>query len=1616
MLQGMERWLQPGVTGNDTGRNSRGVDRLYTAGSSGSSIDERIGLESVGGRSRSNSLPIRAQSQSEYLDSIRALAEAYSTVEQHRKSGGHATGAVGELGTGSGYLTRSRSATMTDVLHYRAGRTDSQQTVDSSQVFDRASPQVSDVSEVFLPPASDDEKARIINSRLQELDSAQRSWKRRVADYVHGLPSTKPLPGEGGRIQDPKRRRIWSTGERLPWEIRSSDGVSPRQRITTVSSDSTYSCSQLSTSSSRDSIQLWVDSIDGQEGDPDITLTPGQVNGDHRKSIGSLLPANRKISDSGNGIPKRIVASVEDDLGLGADAGSVTGSIKGEDATTNQVTGPGGKTLAKKLTNSDIINLANQTKALQSRRKQLQRMGSSAMSDASVASVSDLLYARNDPEELLLSLGFGGGKEPNPLDRIPGRFLQQPSMAQGISVDNYLMLSETQDQKYGFSLHGGLRGLGAVLQQSMCAITPSAEQLVCQTDVGGVMSWPTSRGEKSVSPVAGNQPLAEPVRQGTLSVRPVSPGGELPRTDLQVLNLQPDSVGETDLTRPRSGLNISHKAKDASSPTSPSSSHSTSSVSLSPAIENEPNECVFSGQVRVNSFADSSHGYEFVSDSSDSDWDYEEVDSSAGSLRPAEEHRRSRLTRMVMPEPLLPPVREELEVSQSVQSVRPPAVIQDPSVERDLQCDPREGRSGTGNQPLTEGSSPKRGVELSTCEKRASQHSDRPTHRLAHNQESFEIEEISSTENQEDGTSANRAADKTPEKEPLVRTDSAQSDSSGFADEVMDSTITPTSTRIDDCSGSPQQDNKERNGSGPEMGNKLIQTSFDDFGVLESFEWEEGAQETGDAISGQTAKSSFEEDKNSMSEQSSVISSAERIARSRKSFRESRSSYDRMGSTFSGISISSLEDSPFDGEGPPLPIKTVPVPRQRSGTYPTTSEKQEVAPGPKTVVEILTTLQENIKQATEAKKFIEDQEAGNAIKKRPTLSKMKSVDFDYFPLDDIHVPSLMESVEAILGHSNEVSNSITDEAENQNLTVVFNSPEDSKAPSSVSVAENGVAEEICSCRSSPKLLKRKSSQIIMIPTLPCLDEEKTPVHSRHSSVTDSQHAVPKQNSSGHCADADKVSETTDNQIPANLSPNARLEEPILTDTMSDTDTPVSMVANVDSVGDVGDLEEEMLYLEHVESLLQEQGRLLEGVSPPRSHARPKIQEEQALLHEEVVVSQSEATSESYQAAHSASEPLDQFVTTVEVFSSVADQPFHKHSGAYLSSHSVGDKEDIVNTTVIPKTLCPVQPTDMHRTSLPTKLVESSVYLYLSPRRSVGDVPVVPSSIAANEDNVLDTEKLCNCSKAESAPHRYRTSFELDLDTESPKETCNKKSQNSTESITRIKPEDDLHDMKLLQRALFKYKQDLCELESLAERLYARHLDEDGETEFVGAMTEWERAELDSVRSLRRQVLEEVEIMEGRLSQRMTVAVARVNSPDGLENSLATASEDNLEVIQEMVNLLEEQRSLRRMLLDLETTHSHATLSEASTIPDLSVVQGSPEWAESYQGEVEGEEDTSASDRQEMMEALMEVRLELQHQREMARREMNSAVKEAKDKEIEQLKGLLREQRRLQEGE
>ncbi len=308
----------------------------------------------------------------------------------------------------------------------------------------------------------------------------------------------------------------------------------------------------------------------------------------------------------------------------------------------------------------------------------------------------------------------------------------------------------------------------------------------------------------------------------------------------------------------------------------------------------------------------------------------------------------------------------------------------------------------------------------------------------------------------------------------------------------MESTIISSSPCFEDCNGHGSAGRDYSDDTMPEMGHKLIQTSFDGFGLLESFDREDWLEDGSDARSGRTVVT-VEEEKIS---NPSPLSSNDRIARSRKSFRESRSSYERMGSTLSGLSVSSMEDSPFDGECDIIMPKMLPIPRQRSGTYPTVADKQETSSGPKTVVEILTTLQENIKQASEAKNFIEAKDSGKSSRKRPTLSKMKTVDLDSFPVDNI--PSLMESVEAIIGRTKQ-----TPKSTHNRLDQDGDLPTQEESVQAVSHPPAKNVEVLDdTIKLSPKLTKRKSSQILRVPTLPCLDEENTPVNSRHSSVLD----------------------------------------------------------------------------------------------------------------------------------------------------------------------------------------------------------------------------------------------------------------------------------------------------------------------------------------------------------------------------------------------------------------------------------------------------------------------------------------------------------------------------------
>lgn len=80
---------------------------------------------------------------------------------------------------------------------------------------------------------------------------------------------------------------------------------------------------------------------------------------------------------------------------------------------------------------------------------------------SSMSSVESLLEARReDPEELLLALGFGGPvRSDNPVSRIPERFLVQPSQARGVDMRRFVTHQEQLSQRHE-------AGLPAPLHQS----------------------------------------------------------------------------------------------------------------------------------------------------------------------------------------------------------------------------------------------------------------------------------------------------------------------------------------------------------------------------------------------------------------------------------------------------------------------------------------------------------------------------------------------------------------------------------------------------------------------------------------------------------------------------------------------------------------------------------------------------------------------------------------------------------------------------------------------------------------------------------------------------------------------------------------------------------------------------------------------------------------------------------------------------------------------------------------------------------------------------------------------------------------------------------------------
>ncbi|XP_023229379.1 uncharacterized protein LOC111629708 isoform X2 [Centruroides sculpturatus] len=182
-------------------------------------------------------------------------------------------------------------------------------------------------------------------------------------------------------------------------------------------------------------IQDWVNSIDLTTGDERAVLCPKPLSLDKHKKASSMLesptdnefhsPAeNENVHDG----------STEDTLTLGAEAHNlhgVHGYIAGKRSADASPS-----TLSPQPNKITLDDLRCKQSSFNS-----ETSGISGIS--SISSVESLLEARReDPEEILLALGFGGKQSYDPLSRIPQRFLKQHSQVRGVDINTFLQQQE----------------------------------------------------------------------------------------------------------------------------------------------------------------------------------------------------------------------------------------------------------------------------------------------------------------------------------------------------------------------------------------------------------------------------------------------------------------------------------------------------------------------------------------------------------------------------------------------------------------------------------------------------------------------------------------------------------------------------------------------------------------------------------------------------------------------------------------------------------------------------------------------------------------------------------------------------------------------------------------------------------------------------------------------------------------------------------------------------------------------------------------------------------------------------------------------------------------------
>ncbi|XP_030830741.1 uncharacterized protein LOC575011 isoform X2 [Strongylocentrotus purpuratus] len=969
----------------------------------------------------------------------------------------------------------------------------------------------------------------------------------------------------------------------------------------------------------------------------------------------------------------------------------------------------------------------------------------------------------------------------------------------------------------------------------------------------------------------------------------------------------------------------------------------------------------------------------------------------------------------------------------------------DKRTEREVGDEPSEARS-----PVREFNQEKGSVLKPRISQLSNTHSGAATGRgLQSREDSFEFEELSSEERLEDANGAIHTGEAALNNQGnLSRSDSTQSDSSGFADEnigcnEMDS---PKSTSDDNTTITSDS--------------KITQTSFD----ANTIELLDSGTATSHKITALT-----------LSQESSQ----------------------------SLPSVTSLEDSPFDDAIVVTELPTSNSQRTRRCTYPATLDRRVEESGPKTVVEILSSLHTTSKEL--GKEDSKQGLPGPTRRKPPKLMKMKSVDPEGYgfkcTVESRGVQTQVEAtVNALHERSCEVLHEVDEDILGQDGLSDGNVDHETKDDRPVqSVEEYSIPDGPC----AQHVVEKCSAAIEKNCEEVCEGSEAAPIESKIIPICRSHEAherlsiVPSH--STECLPV-KSEQTSENEhqvrcdnieinpaIPVVSESNiVQLSSQVTNKSLSEN-LSTCIKENISSIehrscdGAIVDGEEKGCWIERTLSeinLCEISSQTSSTVTDDVGTSLIKCQWERKLPFS--VYSSSEFEVEDYEINRELdlnemlkNKILDQQKDVEEVIHPVENEVFKTSSTfetsaiSVVASNEVSSVEDIRHHSASSgETEQPIttQDTKSHDTMLPTESAEPSFALsehlphfddtHPSTAQSTAPLDLVTSSAPnPSQDAVSDgrSENLEATSSevkegAVDVPKVPQQSFLEDAS--QPLSDCSKdtriemiskeehckareelKALLSTQDYPSSSPlksarsanhDEAVEDLKLLQRALGRYDRDLEELESWSSKLFQE----------VGfALSPEERSDLQSLSSVRHKIKDEIQSLEKNLLEKFQAVISRDTEHETKEESLWSPGLS--QVMCQMVDLLKEQTSLRSFLDDLQ-----ALEYSTSPIPAWSARASSPKRRNlladaTHGGSVDESDDGNRSEGEadltdevasacgdlpfpqtlsqgELIEELQKAQSDLKKMKAQAKQDVVMAVREAKDIEIENLRSMVRE--------